>query len=169
MHFKITLLIDKNTRLIKVMIFKKINTLQVGWVLIFQRTPERSERISFAPTSHDSGVTLRLMMWQGYREPLSLLAQDSIVLLEQALGSPQYWCTDTKMDNSGKEKEAMALMAEAEKKMKSSQSFFGALFGWVCHFGYYLANVVKLKANRAGCFKHIDWQNIFKAAQNSLS
>lgn len=36
------------------------------------------------------------------------------------------------MDNSGKEKEAMALVAEAEKKMKSSQSFFGAMFGWVC-------------------------------------
>lgn len=33
------------------------------------------------------------------------------------------------MDNSGKEKEAMALMAEAETKVKSSQSFFGALFG----------------------------------------
>uniref|UniRef100_A0A673L251 Alpha-soluble NSF attachment protein n=1 Tax=Sinocyclocheilus rhinocerous TaxID=307959 RepID=A0A673L251_9TELE len=33
------------------------------------------------------------------------------------------------MDNSGKEKEAMALMAEAEKKVKSSQSFFGSLFG----------------------------------------
>ncbi|KAL3057716.1 hypothetical protein OYC64_008050 [Pagothenia borchgrevinki] len=28
------------------------------------------------------------------------------------------------MDNSGKEKEATALMAEAEKKMKSTQSFF---------------------------------------------
>lgn len=37
------------------------------------------------------------------------------------------------MDNSGKEKEAIALMAEAEKRMKSSKSFFGALFGWVCH------------------------------------
>ncbi|XP_016431213.1 alpha-soluble NSF attachment protein-like isoform X2 [Sinocyclocheilus rhinocerous] len=33
------------------------------------------------------------------------------------------------MDSSGKEKEAMALMAEAEKKLKSSQSFFGSLFG----------------------------------------
>ncbi|XP_056139079.1 N-ethylmaleimide-sensitive factor attachment protein, alpha b [Lampris incognitus] len=33
------------------------------------------------------------------------------------------------MDNSGKEKEATALMSEAEKKLKSSQSFFGALFG----------------------------------------
>jgi len=33
------------------------------------------------------------------------------------------------MDNSGKEKEAVALMAEAEKKMKSSSSFFGAMFG----------------------------------------
>lgn len=37
------------------------------------------------------------------------------------------------MDNSGKEKEAMALIAEAEKKMRSSQSFFGSLFGCVCH------------------------------------
>ena len=33
------------------------------------------------------------------------------------------------MDNSGKEKEATALITEAEKKVKSSQSFFGALFG----------------------------------------
>ncbi|XP_060779979.1 N-ethylmaleimide-sensitive factor attachment protein, alpha b [Neoarius graeffei] len=33
------------------------------------------------------------------------------------------------MDNSAKEKEAMVLMAEAEKKVKSSQSFFGSLFG----------------------------------------
>uniref|UniRef100_A0A671R3I5 Alpha-soluble NSF attachment protein n=1 Tax=Sinocyclocheilus anshuiensis TaxID=1608454 RepID=A0A671R3I5_9TELE len=33
------------------------------------------------------------------------------------------------MDSSGKEKEAMVLMAEAEKKVKSSQSFFGSLFG----------------------------------------
>nr|DBA20657.1 TPA: hypothetical protein GDO54_017417 [Pyxicephalus adspersus] len=33
------------------------------------------------------------------------------------------------MDNSGKEKEAMQLLAEAEKKVKSSQSFFSGLFG----------------------------------------
>ncbi|XP_053534005.1 N-ethylmaleimide-sensitive factor attachment protein, alpha b isoform X2 [Ictalurus punctatus] len=33
------------------------------------------------------------------------------------------------MDNSTKEKEAIALMAEAEKKVRSSQSFFGSLFG----------------------------------------
>lgn len=33
------------------------------------------------------------------------------------------------MDNSGKEKEAEALMAEADKKIKSSKSFFGTLFG----------------------------------------
>ncbi|MBN3278992.1 SNAB protein, partial [Polyodon spathula] len=33
------------------------------------------------------------------------------------------------MDNSGKEKEAVQLMAEAEKKVKSSHSFLGGLFG----------------------------------------
>ncbi|MBN3284455.1 SNAA protein, partial [Polyodon spathula] len=33
------------------------------------------------------------------------------------------------MDNSGKEKEALALIAEAEKKTKSSQSFFANMFG----------------------------------------
>ncbi|MGH0169611.1 UNVERIFIED_CONTAM: hypothetical protein FKN15_056645 [Acipenser sinensis] len=33
------------------------------------------------------------------------------------------------MDNSGKEKEALALIAEAEKKTKSSQSFFASMFG----------------------------------------
>ena len=38
------------------------------------------------------------------------------------------------MDNSGKEKEAMALMAEDEKKMKSSSSFLGALFGLELEF-----------------------------------
>lgn len=34
------------------------------------------------------------------------------------------------MDNSGKEKEAMQLMAEADKKVKSSGSFLGGMFGW---------------------------------------
>lgn len=33
------------------------------------------------------------------------------------------------MDYSGKEKEAMALIAEADKKMKTSGSFFGTFFG----------------------------------------
>ncbi|XP_026935804.1 alpha-soluble NSF attachment protein isoform X2 [Sagmatias obliquidens] len=33
------------------------------------------------------------------------------------------------MDNSGKEAEAMALLAEAERKVKNSQSFFSGLFG----------------------------------------
>lgn len=33
------------------------------------------------------------------------------------------------MDNSGKEKEAMQLMAEADKKVKSSGSFLGGMFG----------------------------------------
>lgn len=40
-------------------------------------------------------------------------------------------CTKTTlMDNSGKEKEAIQLMAEADKKVKSSGSFLGGMFGW---------------------------------------
>lgn len=33
------------------------------------------------------------------------------------------------MDNAGKEEEALRLMAEADKKMKSSTSFLGGMFG----------------------------------------
>nr|XP_046245782.1 N-ethylmaleimide-sensitive factor attachment protein, alpha b isoform X2 [Scatophagus argus] len=57
------------------------------------------------------------------------------------------------MDNSGKEKEAMALIAEAEKKMKSSQSFFGALFGGsskmeeACDMYVRAANMYKMAKN----------------------
>uniref|UniRef100_A0A672IZQ2 N-ethylmaleimide-sensitive factor attachment protein, alpha b n=1 Tax=Salarias fasciatus TaxID=181472 RepID=A0A672IZQ2_SALFA len=57
------------------------------------------------------------------------------------------------MDNSGKEKEAMALMAEADKKMKSSQSFFGALFGGsskveeACDIYVRAANMFKMAKN----------------------
>ncbi|CAB1335252.1 unnamed protein product [Coregonus sp. 'balchen'] len=36
------------------------------------------------------------------------------------------------MDTSGKEKEAMQLMAEADKKVKSSGSFLGGMFGPLC-------------------------------------
>uniref|UniRef100_A0A3Q4GPS3 N-ethylmaleimide-sensitive factor attachment protein, alpha b n=1 Tax=Neolamprologus brichardi TaxID=32507 RepID=A0A3Q4GPS3_NEOBR len=55
------------------------------------------------------------------------------------------------MDNSGKEKEANALMAEAEKKMKSSQSFFGA-FGSskleeACDMLVRAANMYKMAKN----------------------
>lgn len=39
----------------------------------------------------------------------------------------EYLCR--RMDNSGKEAEAMALLAEAERKVKNSQSFFSGLFG----------------------------------------
>uniref|UniRef100_A0A3Q1F1T6 N-ethylmaleimide-sensitive factor attachment protein, alpha b n=1 Tax=Acanthochromis polyacanthus TaxID=80966 RepID=A0A3Q1F1T6_9TELE len=57
------------------------------------------------------------------------------------------------MDNSGKDKEATALMAEAEKKMKSSQSFFGALFGGsskmeeACDLYVRAANMYKMAKN----------------------
>uniref|UniRef100_A0A671XM14 N-ethylmaleimide-sensitive factor attachment protein, alpha b n=1 Tax=Sparus aurata TaxID=8175 RepID=A0A671XM14_SPAAU len=57
------------------------------------------------------------------------------------------------MDNSGKEKEAMALMAEAEKKMKSSQSFFGSLFG----------SSSKLEE---ACDIYVRAANMFKMAKN---
>ncbi|TNN66614.1 Alpha-soluble NSF attachment protein [Liparis tanakae] len=57
------------------------------------------------------------------------------------------------MDNSGKEKEAMALVAEADKKMKSSQSFFGAMFGGsskteeACDMYVRAANMYKMAKN----------------------
>uniref|UniRef100_A0A7N8WLX0 N-ethylmaleimide-sensitive factor attachment protein, alpha b n=1 Tax=Mastacembelus armatus TaxID=205130 RepID=A0A7N8WLX0_9TELE len=57
------------------------------------------------------------------------------------------------MDNSGKEKEAMALMADAEKKLKSSQSFFGALFG----------GSSKLEE---ACDMYVRAANMFKMAKN---
>nr|XP_061797222.1 alpha-soluble NSF attachment protein isoform X4 [Nerophis lumbriciformis] len=57
------------------------------------------------------------------------------------------------MDNSGKEKEATALMAEAERKLKSSQSFFGALFG----------GSSKLEE---ACDMYVRAANMFKMAKN---
>uniref|UniRef100_A0A8C9Z9Z6 N-ethylmaleimide-sensitive factor attachment protein, alpha b n=1 Tax=Sander lucioperca TaxID=283035 RepID=A0A8C9Z9Z6_SANLU len=57
------------------------------------------------------------------------------------------------MDNSGKDKEATALVAEAEKKMKSSQSFFGAMFGGsskmeeACDMYVRAANMYKMAKN----------------------
>ncbi|XP_006627524.2 alpha-soluble NSF attachment protein [Lepisosteus oculatus] len=60
---------------------------------------------------------------------------------------------DAIMDNSGKEKEALALMAEAERKIKSSQSFFGTLFGGsskveeACEMYARAANMFKMAKN----------------------
>ncbi|KAM4590587.1 N-ethylmaleimide-sensitive factor attachment protein, alpha b isoform 1-T1 [Fundulus diaphanus] len=60
------------------------------------------------------------------------------------------------MDNSGKEKEAAALMADAEKKLKSSQSFFGSLFGSsskleeACDMYVRAANMYKMAKNWCG-------------------
>ncbi|MGH0179535.1 UNVERIFIED_CONTAM: hypothetical protein FKN15_001487 [Acipenser sinensis] len=57
------------------------------------------------------------------------------------------------MDNSGKEKEALALIAEAEKKMKSSQSFFANMFGGsskleeACEMYARAANMFKMAKN----------------------
>uniref|UniRef100_A0A673MRH6 Alpha-soluble NSF attachment protein-like n=1 Tax=Sinocyclocheilus rhinocerous TaxID=307959 RepID=A0A673MRH6_9TELE len=64
------------------------------------------------------------------------------------------------MDSSGKEKEAMALMAEAEKKLKSSQSFFGSLFGGsskmedACDLYGRAANMFKMAKNWSGKDMH---------------
>ncbi|XP_075209739.1 LOW QUALITY PROTEIN: alpha-soluble NSF attachment protein [Chanos chanos] len=60
------------------------------------------------------------------------------------------------MDYSGKEQEAMALMAEADKKMKSSHSFFGTLFGSsskveeACDMYTRAANMFKMAKNWSG-------------------
>ncbi|XP_059841349.1 beta-soluble NSF attachment protein isoform X2 [Hypanus sabinus] len=57
------------------------------------------------------------------------------------------------MDNSGKEKEAMQLMADAEKKVKSSHSFLGGLFGGnsrieeACEMFARAANMFKMAKN----------------------
>lgn len=65
------------------------------------------------------------------------------------------------MDNSGKEKEAMALIAEAEKKMKSSQSFLGGLFGGsskmeeACEMYVRAANMYKMAKKLVCCRKCI--------------
>ncbi|KAK0150100.1 Alpha-soluble NSF attachment protein [Merluccius polli] len=84
------------------------------------------------------------------------------------------------MDNSGKEKEAMALMAEAEKKMKSSSSFFGALFGSsskqeeACELYVRAANMFKMAKNWCGnAFSqaaqlHLQMQSKHDAATNFI-
>uniref|UniRef100_A0A672J050 N-ethylmaleimide-sensitive factor attachment protein, alpha b n=1 Tax=Salarias fasciatus TaxID=181472 RepID=A0A672J050_SALFA len=79
------------------------------------------------------------------------------------------------MDNSGKEKEAMALMAEADKKMKSSQSFFGALFGGsskveeACDIYVRAANMFKMAKNWCGKMFLQHPLFVFSAAGNAFS
>nr|KAF6281911.1 NSF attachment protein alpha [Pipistrellus kuhlii] len=57
------------------------------------------------------------------------------------------------MDNSGKEAEAMALLAEADRKVKNSQSFFSGLFGGsskteeACEIYARAANMFKMAKN----------------------
>uniref|UniRef100_A0A3P8RF35 NSF attachment protein beta n=3 Tax=Ovalentaria TaxID=1489908 RepID=A0A3P8RF35_ASTCA len=67
------------------------------------------------------------------------------------------------MDNSGKEKEAMQLMAEADKKVKASGSFLGGMFGGnhkvedACEMYARAANMFKMAKNWSGgneIFKH---------------
>uniref|UniRef100_A0A672MF45 Beta-soluble NSF attachment protein-like n=1 Tax=Sinocyclocheilus grahami TaxID=75366 RepID=A0A672MF45_SINGR len=65
------------------------------------------------------------------------------------------------MDNSGKEKEAMQLMAEADKKVKSSGSFLGGMFGGnhkvedACEMYARAANMFKMAKNWSGMHKSI--------------
>ncbi|TSR87284.1 Alpha-soluble NSF attachment protein [Bagarius yarrelli] len=86
------------------------------------------------------------------------------------------------MDSSGKEKEAMALMSEAEKKVKSSQSFFGSLFGGsskmedACEMYARAANMFKMAKNwsaagNAFCqaaLLHLQMQSKHDAATNFI-
>ncbi|KAM7408328.1 hypothetical protein PAMA_002162 [Pampus argenteus] len=61
--------------------------------------------------------------------------------------------TQLAMDNSGKEKEAMQLMAEADKKVKASGSFLGGMFGGnhkvedACEMYARAANMFKMAKN----------------------
>ncbi|XP_070761487.1 N-ethylmaleimide-sensitive factor attachment protein, alpha b isoform X1 [Enoplosus armatus] len=80
------------------------------------------------------------------------------------------------MDNSGKEKEAMALVAEAEKKMKSSQSFFGAMFGGsskmeeACDMYVRAANMYKMAKNwSVKTVNSLTCNIFFSAAGNAFS
>ncbi|KAK2846656.1 hypothetical protein Q5P01_009655 [Channa striata] len=125
--------------------------------LAFERkesgSPERSRSVSAASASHDRGdgyfaaadVTRQL------RSPLALVSKCVDFRISCVLHNSQ--SSDTEMDNSGKEKEAAALMAEAEKKLKSSQSFFGALFGGsskleeACDLYVRAANMYKMAKN----------------------
>ncbi|XP_056147963.1 N-ethylmaleimide-sensitive factor attachment protein, beta a isoform X1 [Lampris incognitus] len=60
------------------------------------------------------------------------------------------------MDNSGKEKEAIQLMAEADKKVKASGSFLGGMFGGnhkvedACEMYARAANMFKMAKNWSG-------------------
>uniref|UniRef100_A0A3Q1ES28 N-ethylmaleimide-sensitive factor attachment protein, beta b n=1 Tax=Acanthochromis polyacanthus TaxID=80966 RepID=A0A3Q1ES28_9TELE len=62
------------------------------------------------------------------------------------------------MDNSGKEKEAMQLMADADKKVKASGSFLGGMFGGnhkvedACDMYARAANMFKMAKNWSGDF-----------------
>ncbi|XP_029352017.1 N-ethylmaleimide-sensitive factor attachment protein, beta b isoform X2 [Echeneis naucrates] len=63
------------------------------------------------------------------------------------------------MDNSGKEKEAIQLMADADKKVKSSGSFLGGMFGGghhkveeACDMYCRAANMFKMVKNWSGAF-----------------
>ncbi|KAG7235207.1 hypothetical protein INR49_003084 [Caranx melampygus] len=64
--------------------------------------------------------------------------------------------TQLAMDNSGKEKEAMQLMAEADKKVKASGSFLGGMFGGnhkvedACEMYARAANMFKMAKNWSG-------------------
>uniref|UniRef100_A0A9J7ZCE7 N-ethylmaleimide-sensitive factor attachment protein, beta b n=1 Tax=Cyprinus carpio carpio TaxID=630221 RepID=A0A9J7ZCE7_CYPCA len=63
------------------------------------------------------------------------------------------------MDNSGKEKEAIQLMAEADKKVKSSGSFLGGMFGGnhkveeACEMYARAANMFKMAKNWSEAIK----------------
>lgn len=86
------------------------------------------------------------------------------------------------MDNSGKDKEATALVAEAEKKMKSTSSFLGAIFGGsskleeACELYVRAANMYKMAKNWCGAGNafsqaarlHLQMQSKHDAASNFI-
>ncbi|XDV41306.1 hypothetical protein PO909_010194 [Leuciscus waleckii] len=79
------------------------------------------------------------------------------------------------MDNSGKEKEAIQLMADADKKVKSSGSFLGGMFGGnqkveeACEMYARAANMFKMAKNWSGmCFLVIHIVCLYPAAGNAF-
>uniref|UniRef100_A0A8C1IT24 N-ethylmaleimide-sensitive factor attachment protein, beta b n=1 Tax=Cyprinus carpio TaxID=7962 RepID=A0A8C1IT24_CYPCA len=78
------------------------------------------------------------------------------------------------MDSTGKEKEAIQLMAEADKKVRSSGSFLGGMFGGnqkveeACEMYARAANMFKMAKNWSGIFLLTRFVCLYPAAGNAF-
>uniref|UniRef100_A0A671VMW5 N-ethylmaleimide-sensitive factor attachment protein, beta b n=2 Tax=Sparus aurata TaxID=8175 RepID=A0A671VMW5_SPAAU len=96
-------------------------------------------------------LSLSLLLSPLLSSPLRPLRNIGPLVLLASL--PAQRQTQLAMDNSGKEKEAMQLMAEADKKVKASGSFLGGMFGGnhkvedACEMYARAANMFKMAKN----------------------